>query len=179
MTEQEMRDSIVARNAVLNQLNQMGLRPLAGSEDKILLWFKDRGVSASAPNGYLVLVQADGSACVPSSACETLRKERPELFASSPRFDKISSLEDFNRGTQQEIAKAKSDYIRQHGEAAYTALPRTKEQAELKSAEVSPAMSRREWLACDSKTKSRFISAMGDSATQVVATIMSRRDATK
>src|SRR5271169_2502868 len=99
MTDTEMRDALATRNALITQLHQCGMRPLADTEQAIEQWFKARGVTASAPNGYLVLVQSDGSACVPSSACETLRKEKPELFVPDPSRDAVSSLQDLERGS--------------------------------------------------------------------------------
>jgi hypothetical protein len=121
MNEAEIRRELAVRNAILNQFHSCGMRPLQGTEPQLEDWFKSKGCKLSADNGYLVIEQADGSAAVPSSACETLRRELPHLFVADPRRDEISSLADF-RGTQTEILKAKAAYIRQHGLAAYTFL---------------------------------------------------------
>ena len=91
MTEEQMRTAVVTRNAILNELNRIGLRPPEGSEDQILKWFSDKGVVADLSAGFLQLRQSDGSEVIPSQACMTLRNERPELFASNVKFDKISS----------------------------------------------------------------------------------------
>jgi len=172
MTEQEMKAETRTRAALLNQLNQLGMRPLPNSEPAILQWFQSKGVTASGEAGYLTLTQADGSACVPSSACETLRKECPHLFASDARRDKISSRQDLERGTNQEIAKAKSDYIRANGVDAWERLPKTKVEAERKSAPVSLDMVRSEYLALSFAEKARLAGVLGPDG---ISRIMARK----
>lgn len=175
MTPEQMHQQIAARNAILSELNRIGLRVLAGSEDQILKWFSDKGVVTSTANGYLEMKQSDGSDVTPSRACMTLRSECPQLFASNPRYDKISSLEDFGRGTERERMQARSQYISEHGLDAFEALPRTRAEATLRSAEVSPSMTKREWLALKTSEKIRAIEAFGENAPDVIAVIM-RRD---
>ncbi len=161
MTPEQMRQQLASRNAILSELNRIGLRPLAGSEDAITKWFADRNVTATTASGYLEMKQADGGDVVPSRACTTLRTEHPEFFASSPKFDKISSLEDFSRGTEQERARARAAYITKFGLAAFENLPRTREQAELKSAEIGPGMTAREYKSLTLAEKSRLAGIIG------------------
>lgn len=175
MTPEEMRGQIAAQNAIVNQLHQCGMRPLAGTEDTIVEWFKSRGCTLSAERGYLEVTMADGTAAVPSAACETLRREKPELFAADIKRDKICCKADLERGTPLEIIRAKSAYVAQHGEESLANLPKTREEAELRSAEVSPAMTRRQYEALSRSQKANFISALGDSALEVLAKIMVRK----
>lgn len=172
MTEQEMRTAVASRTALLNELNRVGLRPLEGSEDQIIRWFTDKGVTADTSAGFLQLRQADGSEVIPSKACLTLRQERPELFASSVKFDKVSSLEDFNRGTLTERTHARAEFIREHGLSAFEKLPRTKAEAERRSCEIGPGMTRSEYLSLSLSEKSRLAGVIGSAA---IAVIMSRR----
>jgi hypothetical protein len=170
MTEEEMKAETRTRAALLNQLNQLGMRPLPNTEPAILQWFQSKGVTASGEAGYLTLVQSDGNAAVPSSACETLRKERPDLFASDARRDKISSRQDLERGTNAEIYKAKSDYVKANGLEAWERLPRTKAEAERKSAPVSLDMTRAEYLALSFAEKARLAGVLGaDGISKIMA----------
>jgi hypothetical protein len=172
MNEVELKSASAVRTALLNQLNACGMHALPNTESAILAWFTDKGVTTTAPNGYLVLTQTDGSAAVPSSACETLRKERPELFAADAARDKVSSRQDLERGSQSEISKAKAQYIGQHGLAAYEALPKTHREAELKAAPVSLDMTRSQYLALSFSERSRLAGAIG---AEGIGRIMGRR----
>jgi hypothetical protein len=144
MTEAEMRQAVIARTAILSELNRIGLRVIEGCEDEVAKWFSDKGVTTSVANGFLEMKQADGGDVVPSRALVTLRTARPELFASSPKYDKISSREDLNRGTPSEISKAKSDFIKEFGLSVFEKLPKTRAEATLKSCEVGPGMTRKD-----------------------------------
>src|ERR1700676_1703977 len=106
MTELELKAEKETRTRLLNQLNACGMHPLPDTEPALIKWFTEKGVTCDASQGYLTLTQSDGSAAVPSSACETLRKERPDLFAADAKRDKISSRQDLERGTKLEINKA-------------------------------------------------------------------------
>ena len=172
MDEVNMKTEMATRTALLNQLNACGMRPLPNTEPEIIKWFADRGVTCDGSHGYLTLTQADGNAAVPSSACETLRRERPELFAADAARDKVSSREDLERGSTSEISKAKAQYIGQHGLSAYEALPKTRREAELKAAPVSLDMSRSEYLALSFSERSRLAGAIG---AEGIGRIMSRR----
>ena len=172
MNPEELREQIAVRNAIISQLHSCGMRPLADSETAVLDWLKSRGVVASAPNGYLVLTQSDGSAVVPSAAMETLRKERPELFVPDPKRDAITSRADFERGTASEINHAKATYITKHGLEAYENLPRTKADAERKAVAPSPDMTAREYAQLSRSEKSRLIGAVG---INVITKIMARK----
>jgi hypothetical protein len=173
MNEVELKSASAVRTALLNQLNACGMHALPNAESAILAWFTDKGVTASAPNGYLVLVQADGSAVVPSSACETLRKELPHLFTADPARDTVSSLQDLERGSASEIARAKSGYISKHGLVAYQRLPKTKAEAELKAVPVSLDLTRSQYLALTFSEKARLAGAIG---AEGIGQIMSRRN---
>lgn len=168
MTETEMRDSVATRNGILTLANQCGLHPLRGSEDAILTWFKSKGVSCDFSSGFLRMHQGDGSEVIPSAGMMTLRSEKPELFAANPRYDKVSSLEDFNRGTSAEISKAKSDYIREHGLEAFQRLPKTRAAATLQAVEVGPQMTRKEYLSLSFSEKARLCGAIGSDAISVI-----------
>lgn len=172
MTPAEMQNAVAARNAILSELNRLGLRVLAGSEDAVLAWFVSKGVSMSTANGYLELHQSDGSDVVPSKACTTLRTEHTEWFASNPRYDTISSMADFSRGTETERNRARSEYISKFGMEAYLRLPKTKEQAAIQSAEIGPQMTAREFRALSLSEKSRLTGIIGADG---VAVIMSRK----
>ena len=170
MTTEDMRQQVAVRNAIITQLHSCGMRPLEGSEAAILQWFTSRGVTATAPNGYLVLTQSDGSAAVPSSACETLRTECPHLFVPDPKRDAITSRADLERGTTLEIARAKSEFINKHGLAAFENLPRTKADAERRAVAPSPDMTAREYAQLSRSEKSRLIGAVGiDAITKIMA----------
>jgi hypothetical protein len=171
MNEVEMKTELAVRNAVISQLHSCGLKPLEGSEPAISEWFKSKGVTATAPNGYLELTQTDGSAAVPSSACETLRKELPHLFVPDPKRDAISSRQDLERGTSQEISHAKANFISQHGLPAYEALPRTRAEAERKAVAPSPDMTRSEYLSLSFSDKARLAGVLGSAG---IGKIMAR-----
>jgi hypothetical protein len=171
MNEAEIRQQVAVRNAVITQLHGCGMRPLEGSEAAILDWFKGRGVTLSADHGYLELKMADGSAAIPSSACETLRRELPHLFVADPRRDEISSLADF-RGTQTEILKAKAAYVSKHGLAAYERLPRTAAEAQRKAVAPSANMTRDEYHRLSLKEKAQLTGILGPDG---IGRIMSRR----
>ena len=172
MTEAELRADSAVRVALLNQLNACGMHPLPNTETTILRWFAEKSVSLDASHGYLALTQSDGNAAVPSSACETLRREHPEFFAADATRDKVSCKQDLERGTQTDIYKAKSAYIAQHGLAAWEALPKTKDEAVRKSAPVSLDMTRAEYLALTLSERARFAGAVG---AEGVSRIMARR----
>jgi hypothetical protein len=172
MDTEQLKSASAVRTALLNQLNACGMHPLPNTESAVLAWFADKGVTASAPSGYLVLTQTDGSAAVPSSACETLRRERPELFTADPARDTVSSLQDLERGSASEIARAKSQYISKHGLEAYQRLPRTNAQAELTAVPVSLDLSRSQYLALSFSEKSRLAGVIGAKG---IEKIMSRR----
>jgi hypothetical protein len=172
MNEVEMRQQLAVRNAVITQLHSCGLKPLEGSEGAILDWFNSKNVTASAPNGYLVLEKSDGGAVVPSSACETLRKELPLLFVPDPRRDAVSSRQDLERGTPQEISQAKSQFISKNGLPAFEALPKTRAEAERKAVAPSPDMTRSEYLSLSFSDKARLA---GIVKADGIAKIMSRR----
>src|SRR5579862_4983040 len=156
MTPEEMRQQVAVRNAVVSQLHSCGMRPLQNTEPAILAWFKSRGCTLSAERGYLEVTQADGNAAVPSSACETLRKELPHLFVPDPKRDEISSLEGLSRGTPQERLKARAAFIAKHGLDAFEALPKTQKEAERKSVAPSPDMTRKEYLGLSLREKSQL-----------------------
>jgi len=160
------------RNALISQLHQCGMKPLPNSEKTILDWFAGRGVTCSAEPGYLVLTQQDGSAAVPSAACETLRKEMPQLFLPDPRRDSIVCLQDMERGTPLEIARAKSAYLKAHGQTSYENLPRTREQAERRAVVPHVDMTRKEYLQLSLSDKSALAGAIGAAG---IAKIMSRQ----
>jgi hypothetical protein len=157
----EMREQLAVRSALLAQLHGCGMRPLPDSEPEILRWFADKRVVVSAANGYLELTQDDGSAAVPSSACETLRRERPELFVADPKRDAISSRQDLERGSQSEISKAKALYVSQHGLAAWERLPQTKAEAERQSVAPSPDMTAKEYRALPFSDRVRLSGIIG------------------
>jgi hypothetical protein len=125
MTDQEIRAEQETRRALLSAFLTVGMRPLPNSEGALLAKLQELGVIADLSAGYLKLNQA-GTEISLSGACERLRKELPQLFASDPRHDAVSSREDLERGTAQEIAKAKAAYIGQYGYNAYAALPQPK-----------------------------------------------------
>jgi hypothetical protein len=172
MTPEQMKSAVVTRNAILSELNRIGLRVIEGCEDEVTKWFASKNVTADLSAGFLQLRQSDGSEVVPSRAMLTLRGERPELFCSSPKYDKITSREDLNRGTPSEISKAKALYIRENGLAAFERLPRTRAEAQLRSAEIGPGMTKREYLALSLSEKSRLAGIVGANA---IAVIMNRR----
>jgi hypothetical protein len=172
MTPEQMKDSVASRNALLSELNRLGLRVLAGSEDQVIRWFTDKNVTLATTNGFLEMKQADGSDVTPSRACVTLRNEHPEFFASNVRYDKVSSLEDLQRGTPQERLHARMEFINKFGLDVFENLPKTRALAELKSCEIGPGMTRREYLALSRSEKIRLIGIIGDDGIRV---IMSRQ----
>jgi hypothetical protein len=172
MNTEALKSGSAIRTALLNQLNGCGMHPLPNTESAILAWFDSKGVTASAPTGYLVLTQSDGTAVVPSSACETLRRELPHLFTADPARDTVSSLQDLERGSASEIARAKSQYISKHGLEAYQRLPRTKAQAELVAVPVTLDLTRSQYLALSFSEKSRLAGVIGAAG---IGQIMSRK----
>jgi hypothetical protein len=172
MTNEELKSDAATRTALLNQLNQLGMHPLPDSEHAILAWFTGKGAACSAQPGYLVVTQADGSPVVPSSACETLRRERPELFAADAKRDKVSSRQDLERGSASEIFKAKSDYIKEHGVEMWERLPATKVSAEKRSAPVSLDMTRDEYKQLSFREKARLAGVVGPNG---IGKIMNRK----
>jgi hypothetical protein len=172
MTPEQMRDAVLQRCAILSELNRIGLRVIEGCEDEVTKWFASKGVTCDLSAGFLQMRQADGSEAIPSQACLTLRREKPELFASSVKYDAISSREDFNRGTHQEQVAARTEYIRKFGLVAFETLPRTHAEAQLKSVEIGPGMTRREYLSLSLAEKSRLLGTIGG---QAVAVIMNRK----
>jgi hypothetical protein len=171
MTDQEIRAEQETRRALLSAFLTVGMRPLPNSEGALLAKLQELGVIADLSAGYLKLNQA-GTEISLSGACERLRKELPQLFASDPRHDAVSSREDLERGTAQEIAKAKAAYISQYGYNAYAALPQTKKQAALKTAPVNVSMTRAEWLALPSAERARLCSVLEP---DTLAKIISRK----
>jgi hypothetical protein len=157
----EMREQLAVRSALLSQLHACGMRPLPDSEAEILRWFADKNVLVSAANGYIELTKDDGSAAVPSSACETLRRERPELFLADPKRDKVSSRADLERGSQSEISRAKAIYVSEHGLAAWERLPQTKAEAERKAVVPSPDMTAKEYRALPFSDRVRLSGIIG------------------
>jgi hypothetical protein len=149
----------------------VGMRPLPDSEQTLLAKLTELGCTADLSSGYLKLFQGATEISL-SGACERLRKECATSFAADPRHDAVSSREDLERGTAQEIAAAKSKYISQHGYNAYAALPQTKKQAAIKNAPVNVSMTRQEWLAVPSSERARLCSVMDPTT---LARIMSRK----
>jgi hypothetical protein len=160
--EQQIRQELAVRNAVVAQCHACGLRPLQDSETAILDWFKARGCKLSAERGYLEVAQADGSPVVPSAALETLRSELPKLFVPDPRRDEICCLEDLTgRGTPTEQTRARSQFIAKHGFAAYAALPRTRAEAAFKAVAPSAGMTKKEYLQLSLREKSMLMGIVG------------------
>lgn len=171
MTDAELKNEQELRRALLSAFMTVGMRPLPDSEAALLAKLQELGVAADVSAGYLRLNQA-GTEISLSGACERLRKEMPDKFAADPRHDLVSSREDLERGTVQEIAHAKSSYISKFGYAAFAALPQTKKQAALKTAPVNPSMSRAEWLALPSSERARLCSVLDQ---DTLGKIMSRK----
>jgi len=172
MNEVEMKTELATRNALLTTFHQCGMKPLADSETAILAKLKELGVSAEASAGYLSLTTLDGTAIVPSAACERIRKECPHLFVADPRRDAVSSRADLERGTPQEVSQAKAQFITKNGLAAYEALPKTRAEAERRAVTPSADLTRSEYLSLSFSDKSRLAGVLGSAG---IGRIMSRR----
>jgi hypothetical protein len=83
-----------------------------------------------------------------------------------------SSREDLERGTPQEIAKAKVAFISKNGYSGWETLPQTKKQADRQNPPVNPSMIRAEWLALPFSERSR-LTAVSDKET--LGKIISRK----
>lgn len=172
MNETEIRQSAAVQNALLKTFHSVGMKPLQDTEGTLLEKLTAMGVTADTSAGYLSLTLADGTEVVPSAACERLRKENPLLFVADPKRDAVSSREDLERGTPEEIFKAKSAYIKTAGADAYERLPRTKAEAEVKAAAPSPSMTRKEYLSLNRHDKAQLAGVIGAAG---IGKIMARR----
>jgi hypothetical protein len=156
MNDVKMRAELATRNALINQLHSCNMRPLEGTEPALEKWFNDKGAKLDASQGYLTITQSDGSAAVPSQCCETLRRERPELFVPDPSKDTICCKSDLEKGSGQDILRAKSQYIAKHGLESYTLLPKTRSEAEVRAIAPGPDITRKEYLSLSFRERSRL-----------------------
>ena len=156
MTDAEIQKELQVRNALINQLHACNMRPLENTESALASWFSDRGAKLDASQGYLTITLPDGQPAIPSSCCETLRRERPELFVPDPRTDSICCRADLERGTPQEIAKSKSGYISKFGLEAFQLLPKSRAEAETRAVAPNPDMTRKEFLSLPFRERSRL-----------------------
>jgi hypothetical protein len=171
MTDAELKNDLAVRTALHATFLQYGMRPQENSTPAILAMLKQLGCTLDMSSGYLRIYQA-GTEIAPSGAAERIRKELPQLFAADPKRDAISSLEDLERGTREEISKAKSLYIKEHGMNAFTALPKTRKQAAHQTAPTTADMTKAEWLALPVSERAR-LSTVFDPAT--LSKIIARR----
>jgi hypothetical protein len=170
-TDNELRSQVATREALRDAFSSYGMRfTEADNVDIILGKLSALGVTATV--GPLGLELAQGSTEMSlAKACATLRQQNPTLFASDTRFDQISSLEDFH-GLPSEVIKAKSQWVSEHGLAAFEALPRTRAKAALQSVAPSATMRRQEWLAIPLKERARLMDVLG---VDTVGKIMARK----
>jgi hypothetical protein len=171
MTETELRNEMQLRRALLTTFMQCGMRTLPGAEATILAQLKALGVECDASLGYLRMTQA-GTEIAPSGMTERIRKELPLLFVPDPKRDTVSCRQDLERGTATEIMQAKSKYITQNGLAMWEALPKTRAESELKTAPVSPDMTKLQYLALPFAERVR-LSGIFDAET--IGKIMARK----
>ena len=78
-----------------------------------------------------------------------------------PKRDAISSRQDLERGTPQEVSQAKSAYIAKNGLPAYERLPRTQAEAERKAVAPSADMTKREYLSLTFSEKAKLAGILG------------------
>jgi uncharacterized protein YdbL (DUF1318 family) len=147
------------------------MKPLEGSEAKILEQIKALGVSCDTSAGYLSLTQADNSGVVPSALAERLRKDSPLLFVPDPSRDPVTSKADLERGTDGEIQKAKAQFITKFGLEKWNSLPATKEDARKRAVVPDINMTRSEYMSLSFKERS----AMCSLGTDVISKIMARK----
>lgn len=151
---------------------QCGIKPLEGSEAKILEQVKALGVTASTDAGYLSLTQGpDNSGVVPSALAERLRKDHPLLFVPDPSRDAVTSKQDLERGSDGEIQKSKAAYISKFGIERWNSLPATKEEAKKKAIVPDINMTAREYMSLGWKERA----AMCSLGTDVISKIMARK----
>ncbi len=164
---QKQRD---VSNKLTQLFYQCGMKPLEGTEAKILEQVKALGVTASTDAGYLALTQGpDNSGVVPSALAERLRKDNPLLFVADPSRDAVTSKADLERGSDGEIQKAKAQYISKHGFEQWANLPATKEEAKRKAIVPSVTMTKAEYMALPWKERSALCSLGADVITRIMA----------
>ena len=171
MTDAEIRNEQALRSALHSAFMTVGMRPLPDREPTMLAKLKELGCVADVTAGYLK-INCAGTEISLSGACERLRKELPSLFAADPKHDAVSSREDLERGTAQEIARAKTAYIGKFGFEQWAALPQTKKQAQWQSAPVNPDMTKAEWLALPFAERARLTAVFDP---QTLGKILSRK----
>lgn len=155
-----IEQTFAIRKALAAAFSQHGMRLLPGGVEQVEQLLKSKGVAVTInPAGFLELRQ-DATQIVVSSALEGIRTQAPALFVSDPRYDAISSREDF-RGSPAEILKAKALWLSQHSLAAWETMPATKAEAERKAAPIDANMSRAQYMALSLAEKSQLISAIG------------------
>ena len=170
MTGQEIAAEFAVLSALRDTFWQHGMRLLPERENDVLAHLRSLGVTASIDAGYLALSQGS-TQMVLSAACETVRKQFPQWFVADPRRDAVSCREDLERGTLEDIAKAKSAWIKEHGIAAWTALPQTKAEAEKKSVTPDANMNRAQYLSLPFAERVKLSGILGP---DVISKIMRR-----
>lgn len=169
MNDQELRDAQAVRRALSAAFLTVGTRPFPGSDAAIAAKLAELDVICDLSLGYLRLTQS-GTPIEISGACERIRKELPQLFSPDPRRDAVSCRQDLERGSPDEIARAKSAYISQHGLASWAALPQTRAEAETKTAPVNLDMTRAQWLALPFAERARLSGVIGPDALSKIMT---------
>jgi hypothetical protein len=170
-TAEEIRDEFALLSAIRDIFWTYGMRLLPDKERDVLSHLRSLGVSAAVGGtGYLILQQGS-TLMVLSEACETVRKQLPQLFTADPRHDAVSSREDLERGSPSEIAHAKSDWIKSHSLEQWERLPATRAEAERKAVVPDANLNRASFLALPFSERSRLAGVLGAAG---ISRIMSR-----
>lgn len=158
--------------AAATAAHSAGMKILSGKESEVVAKFIQLGVEPSTSEyGTLELRQGE-TEMVLSKAFEKVRTAAPELFVADPRRDAVTSRQDLERGSPDDILRAKSAWISQHGLSEYERLPQTRAKAEAVALIPSTEMSREEYLRLPVRDKARLAGLKdGD---QIIARIMSR-----